>query len=386
MDSVAISTNIFLLHPNPNPNFPSRRTLRVRCTLRDPQINKPLSSDSPRLKLRRLVSEFESLPEPLDRVKLLLRRASSLPPLPDPDRVPANRVMGCTAQVWLSSSMDPLSGRMRFAADSDSEITRGFCACLVSVLDGASPEEVMAMKTGDLAALNIAGAMDSRVNAWHNVLVGMQKRTRAIVASGEGRPPVQRFPLLDVSADGIEAKGSYSEAQAKFLSPDESKVGELISILREKKIGIVAPFYMDPEVQGLLTALWLHIYISDLLVMADTDVKMAEAGCEHIAVLGVDFMSDFMSENVRSILDQDGFNEMNSLSSLLRVCRQLPDKDDSLSAYKAKRFNATTPHAVAELGCEPILHMRHSQASGKLPDKLVGQILGGKDNRIPTPR
>ncbi|KAK1313332.1 hypothetical protein QJS10_CPA06g01225 [Acorus calamus] len=79
---------------------------------------------------------------------------------------------------------------------------------------------------------------------------------------------------------------------------------------------------------------------------------------------------------------------MNSLSSLLRVCRQLPDKDDSFSAYKARRFNATTPHgqSVAELGCEPILHMRHFQATGKLPDKLVGQILGGKDNRIPTPR
>ncbi|KAK1258120.1 hypothetical protein QJS04_geneDACA021098 [Acorus gramineus] len=211
MDSVAFPTKLFLLHPNPNPNFPSRRTLRVHCTIR--QINNPLSSDSPRLKLRRLVSEFESLPEPLDRVKLLLRRASSLPPLPGPDRVPANRVMGCTAQVWLSSSMDPLSGRMRFAADSDSEITRGFCACLVSVLDEASPEEVMAMKTGDLAALNISGAMDSRVNAWHNVLVGMQKRTRAIVASGEGRPPVQLFPSLDVSADGIKAKGSYAEAQ-----------------------------------------------------------------------------------------------------------------------------------------------------------------------------
>ncbi|KAK1313331.1 hypothetical protein QJS10_CPA06g01224 [Acorus calamus] len=54
--------------------------------------------------------------------------------------------------------------------------------------------------------------------------------------------------------------------RAKFLSPDESKVGELISILREKKIGIVAHFHMDQDVQGLLTAaqkLWPHIYISD---------------------------------------------------------------------------------------------------------------------------
>jgi quinolinate synthase len=94
-----------------------------------------------------------------------------------------------------------------------------------------------------------------------------------------------------------------------FLSPDESKVSELVNILMEKKIGVVAHFYMDPEVQGILTAAkkqWPHIHISDSLVMADSAVKMAEAGCDYITVLGV----DFMSENVRAILDQAGFNKV----------------------------------------------------------------------------
>lgn len=66
---------------------------------------------------------------------------------------------------------------------------------------------------------------------------------------------------------------------------------------------------MDPEVQGVLTAAqkqWPHIHISDSLVMADTAVKMAKAGCQFITVLGV----DFMSENVRAILDQAGFSEV----------------------------------------------------------------------------
>jgi quinolinate synthase len=97
--------------------------------------------------------------------------------------------------------------------------------------------------------------------------------------------------------------------QAMFLSPNESKISELVNILTEKKIGVVAHFYMDPEVQGLLTAAkkqWPHIHISDSLVMADSAVKMAEAGCDYITVLGV----DFMSENVRAILDQAGFNKV----------------------------------------------------------------------------
>lgn len=94
-----------------------------------------------------------------------------------------------------------------------------------------------------------------------------------------------------------------------FLSPDGSKIEELVNVLREKKIGVVAHFYMDPEVQGILTAaqnLWPHIHISDSLVMADSAVKMAEAGCDYITVLGV----DFMSENVRTILDQAGFEKV----------------------------------------------------------------------------
>lgn len=202
-------------------------------------------------------------------------------------------------------------GRMRFAADSDSEITRGFCSCLISLLDGAAAEEVLKVKTEDLAALNVGiiGAGRSRVNTWHNVLISMHKRTKALIAEREGKAPFDPFPSLVVNADGIQAKGSYAEAQARYLSPDEFKVKELVNVLKEKKIGVVAHFYMDPEVQGILTAAqkqWPHIHISDSLVMADSAVKMAHSGCQFITVLGV----DFMSENVRAILDQAGFAEV----------------------------------------------------------------------------
>lgn len=82
-----------------------------------------------------------------------------------------------------------------------------------------------------------------------------------------------------------------------------------VQVLEEKKIGVVAHFYMDPLVQGVLTAAgrrWPNVHISDSLVMADSAVKMAEAGCTSIAVLGV----DFMSENVRAILDEAGYQHV----------------------------------------------------------------------------
>ncbi|MBA0821239.1 hypothetical protein Goarm_018108, partial [Gossypium armourianum] len=263
----------------------------------------------PPRKLSTLVAEFQSLLEPLDRVKRLLHYASLLPPLPASSRTDSNRVMGCTARVWLDAQMDS-EGNIRFWADSDSEITKGFCACLVSVLDGAGPEEVLQLKTEDLAALNVGlpGGERSRVNTWHNVLISMQKRTRALVAQKERKTPFEPFPSLVITAEGIQPKGTYAEAQARYLSPDKLKVKELVHVLKEKQIGVVAHFYMDPEVQGILTAAqkeWPHIHISDSLVMADSAVKMVKSGCKFITVLGV----DFMSENVRAILDQAGFGE-----------------------------------------------------------------------------
>ncbi|PIN10516.1 Quinolinate synthase [Handroanthus impetiginosus] len=266
-------------------------------------------------KLQLLIQEFQSITEPVDRVKRLLHYAELLPPFEDSMKSTDSRVPGCTAQVWLHVELDD-DNKLRFLADSDSEITKGFCACLVWVLDGATPEEVLAVKTEDLGALSVVGLngrrgsySSSRANTWQNVLMSMQKRTKALVAEREGRPRGEPFPSLIVTADGIQAKGSYAEAQARFLLPDEAKIQELVSLLEEKKIGVVAHFYMDPEVQGVLTAaqkLWPHIHISDSLVMADSAVKMAKAGCKFITVLGV----DFMSENVRAILDQAGFPEV----------------------------------------------------------------------------
>jgi len=144
----------------------------------------------------------------------------------------------------------------------------------------------------------------SRTNGFLNMLESAKKQAYVL----QGNQPT--FPSLVVRADRTTAVGPFAETQARFLEPEGSRVDALVSVLREKKIGIVAHFYMDPEVQGVLSAArergWEHVKISDSLVMADGAVAMADAGCETIAVLGV----DFMSENVRAILDEAGYGHV----------------------------------------------------------------------------
>jgi len=112
------------------------------------------------------------------------------------------------------------------------------------------------------------------------------------------------FPALVIRKDGFVPVGAFAEATAVFLRPDPQTTRSVDALLRTKNVGLVAHFYMDPEVQGVLSSCaWAHIHISDSLAMADHAIAMARAGVSAIAVLGV----DFMSENVRAMLDASGF-------------------------------------------------------------------------------
>ncbi len=115
------------------------------------------------------------------------------------------------------------------------------------------------------------------------------------------------FPSLRIAAHSVSAQGSFAEVQASFLSPDPEVIQDLNEILVQHNVGVVAHFYMDAELQGVLSACsHKHIFVADSLLMADYAVHMAESGVSCIVVLGV----DFMSENVRAVLDAAGYSNV----------------------------------------------------------------------------
>lgn len=112
------------------------------------------------------------------------------------------------------------------------------------------------------------------------------------------------FPSLRIERDALVPQGAFAAAQAEFLRPDPQAVARLQALLQQKNAGVVAHFYMDAELQGVLAACkWPHIHVADSLQMADRAVEMARAGVRTILVAGV----DFMTENVRAVLDGAGF-------------------------------------------------------------------------------
>mmetsp|Transcript_34736 Transcript_34736/g.83951 ORF Transcript_34736/g.83951 Transcript_34736/m.83951 type:complete len:498 (-) Transcript_34736:263-1756(-) len=117
----------------------------------------------------------------------------------------------------------------------------------------------------------------------------------------------QAFPSMRITSQAVTAQGSFAEAQVAFLDPDVDAVKRLDNMLAKKKLGVVMHYYMDPELQGLVAACdYEHVFCADSLAMTGAAVEMAKAGVRGIACLGV----DFMSESVRSTLDQNGFSHV----------------------------------------------------------------------------
>ncbi|MEM6955045.1 MAG: quinolinate synthase NadA [Myxococcota bacterium] len=158
---------------------------------------------------------------------------------------------------------------------------------------------------------------------------------------------METFPSLRITADALVPEGSFAEAQAAYLAPDRATVERLDQLLHDKKLGVVAHYYMDPELQGVLSSCsWPHISVSDSLAMADKAIDMVKGGADTIVVLGV----DFMSENARAMLDVAGLKDV----PVYRVAEEeigcslaASAEARAYGAYLAKGARATNPlHVV----------------------------------------
>lgn len=136
-----------------------------------------------------------------------------------------------------------------------------------------------------------------------------QQQRRLSSAPAVSAYNVVEFPSLVIGKDSVTPLGgAFAEVTATFLKPDEDMVAELQQLLESTNTGIVAHYYMDVELQGILTAVGQRlpgrIGIADSLKMGDMAVDMArDAGVEQILCLGV----DFMAESVQAILQRNEF-------------------------------------------------------------------------------
>jgi cysteine desulfuration protein SufE len=98
------------------------------------------------MKIDEIIENFELLDEWDDRYRYLIELGRGLPELPDAARTEANKVRGCTSQVWLLTDVKPngTSGPvLEFSGDSDAHIVRGLVAILLSLYSGKPAQDIL---------------------------------------------------------------------------------------------------------------------------------------------------------------------------------------------------------------------------------------------------
>jgi cysteine desulfuration protein SufE len=126
--------------------------------------------------LDKIVQRLQNTADPKQKYERLIWFAKKLPELPEADKIPENKVSGCTSQVFITAQLE--DGKIQFAGDSDSQLVKGLVAILVEGLNGLTPTEVLQLTPDFIqtTGLNVS-LTPSRVNGFYNIFQMMQQKT-----------------------------------------------------------------------------------------------------------------------------------------------------------------------------------------------------------------
>ena len=131
--------------------------------------------------MRDILDELGAFSDPLARLEYLVDRAREMPPLDEADKIEANRIEGCMAQLWMT--MGFADGVCRFRSDSDSMVVKSIAGLLCSIYDGATPQEVLEHPPEFLAEAGITSHLSANRR---NALTQVWKKIRAFAEEKKG--------------------------------------------------------------------------------------------------------------------------------------------------------------------------------------------------------
>ena len=125
--------------------------------------------------LAKIVERFKRRADPKQRYAQLLWYAKKLQEMPEEDKTPANKVPGCTSQVFLTANFE--DGKIWYRGDSDAQLVRGLVALLIEGLNGLTPDQILEVSPDFIqeTGLNVS-LTPSRANGFYNIFQTMKKK------------------------------------------------------------------------------------------------------------------------------------------------------------------------------------------------------------------
>ena len=134
-----------------------------------------------------IIEEFSVFDEWLDKYDYLIGLSETLPAIAPEHRTERYLIEGCQSRVWVDAKLE--DGRVYYAADSDAIITKGIIALLIRVLNGRTPQEILAP---DLYFIDAIGLKENLSPTRSNGLLAMLNQMRLYALAFEKESEMKR--------------------------------------------------------------------------------------------------------------------------------------------------------------------------------------------------
>ncbi|MCL4135349.1 UNVERIFIED_CONTAM: hypothetical protein GTU68_017272 [Idotea baltica] len=94
-----------------------------------------------------IIENFSYLDDWEDRYKYVIELGKELETMPDALQVDANKVRGCTSQVWLATRVTERDGEpvLHFLGNSDAHIVRGLVCITLAIFNNKTAREIVGL-------------------------------------------------------------------------------------------------------------------------------------------------------------------------------------------------------------------------------------------------
>jgi cysteine desulfuration protein SufE len=131
----------------------------------------------------RIIAEFSGIEDGIATYEYLVAVGKQHDPNDDRLKTDEYALPGCQSQVWLRSELR--DGRLRFYADSDSQIIRGILVLLLRVLSGRAPAHVANTDLYFLKEVGLSSSLSpSRASGVATIVRHMRQRAADLDTPG----------------------------------------------------------------------------------------------------------------------------------------------------------------------------------------------------------
>jgi len=121
-----------------------------------------------------IIEEFELLADDREStIFYIMELGQKLPEMAESLKTEENIIKGCQSKVWLTAEYK--NGKVYFAADSNTDITKGLISLLIRILSGQTPDTILNTELNFIEKIGMGQIIGSQRS---NGLVAMIKQMK----------------------------------------------------------------------------------------------------------------------------------------------------------------------------------------------------------------